>query len=161
MRGEKGIALVTTLLLMAFGVALSAIVAYSLATSLKVSGSRLDYQNAVQAAKAGEEAVKAMLLSEENLDKIFSGSVNDPDCLKDKLTHSIDYWTACEEELSKIADATKAPDIVFKQGVYDVKVKIIDTRQTATDYYYTVLSRAESPRRGSVAEVLFVYRLEM
>jgi hypothetical protein len=161
LRNEKGIALVTTLLLMAFGVGLSALVAYSLATSLKMSGNRLDYQRALQAAKAGEEAVKAMVLFEESApDAIFSSSnVWDAGCLEDKLNHSSNHWSACGEP-SKSPDATEAPDITFVQGPYNVRVKIIDTRQTSTHYYYTILSRAESPR-GNTAEVLFVYRLEL
>lgn len=160
LRNEKGIALVTTLLLMTFGVGLSALVAYSMATSLKMSRNRLDYQRALQAAKAGEEAVKAMVLFEESApDAIFaSGQVGDADCLEDKLNHSTNHWSACGEP-STIPDATKAPDVTFVHGSYNVRVKIIDTRQTSTHYYYTVLSRAESPG-GNAAEILFVYRLE-
>jgi hypothetical protein len=58
-----------------------------------------------------------------------------------------------------LSDPSKTPDLTLTLASHRVSVKIIDTRKTATNFFYTVNVRAEALSGPGRADISFVYQL--
>lgn len=148
---EKGIALITTLILMVLGFAVVATLLSLVTTSTKLAGLEQRYATTLDAAKGGADLIIQMINQDSptapivrvnGVDTPIAGATNvsEQQCLKWKMTHATTDWDAAH--CSDLA-AAKAPfptaidpdqynaDLEFGLSTYNVYLKIIDT--TGTD----------------------------
>lgn len=149
LKNEKGVALVTSLLLTLISLGMVMALLQLVLMQTKISGAHKRYKNSLEAAHGGVQ-----LLAKEILPMMFS-DVPDPkatltsqfaaieldtssnDCLMQKFQSPSESWTACGDD-SKSLDAKKSWDMTFKlpgtSGTgYRVYAKIVDTRVGNSD----------------------------
>jgi hypothetical protein len=145
---EKGVALVTALMLTLVMLAICMTLLYMVMQSTKSSASQKRYSTAVAASYGGTEIIKDVmprLLSYSsvgsalpamtgfnNVGLAFPQASSDLDCLKQKLKLAPADWTACSAD-NKTVNAKSKPDFTFSlngltvgQG-YKVYSKIVST----------------------------------
>lgn len=144
---EKGVALVTALMLMMVMLAICMTLLYMVMQSTKSSASQKRYSTAVAAGYGGAEILKDIMprllpyttmrsalptvTGFNNIDLAFPAG-GDLDCLTQKLKRNPGEWTACSAD-NKSVDARVKPDFSFRlnglttgQG-YKVYSKIVST----------------------------------
>lgn len=122
MQNERGVALITTLILALIGMLMVSSLIYMVQSGIWGSGSRKNYQLALDAAHGGlniltKDAVQAGIqgakLSElGNYGGLLTGVTSD-DCFRQKLTQttSAANWSSCN--LADLTTPTSNPDAVF------------------------------------------------
>jgi hypothetical protein len=145
-RNERGIALITALLITMMAMAIIFGVLYAIMQSTKSQASQKTYRTAVEATYAGSEVmvneILPRLFSSETPAAIKSSlssigleytSKADGSCLQDKLFKSPASWTTnCSSVTASNVNPRVAPDVKFElngQGgsVFVVYSKIVDT----------------------------------
>jgi Tfp pilus assembly protein PilX len=186
-QNQKGIALITTLMLLVLGFAVVAILFRLSTQETKLTRLEQDYSIALDAAKGATDLFIVIVQNGFALatppTPVFGATYNNSSCLQTKMTNPTPWsttspaqWTAagCPSATSTTAPSaissnpTDSPDITFVLNNYTVNLKVIDnTTTTGTGtapcangcYYYTVVARAQlTGGTGPQANVTFVYR---
>lgn len=145
---QRGIALVTALLLTLISLAIALAVLYILLTQTKLSGAHKRYKTSLEASHGGVQ-----LITKELIPRMFSSPTpvssleaefvslgldlgSDP-CLAQKLSLPSSGWSACGVG-SGTPDPKQAPDMTFRlPGAsgpgYKVYAKIVDTQPGNSD----------------------------
>jgi Flp pilus assembly pilin Flp len=159
---EKGVALVTALMLTLISLAIIMSILFLVTQGTKLSASQKRYHNALEASYGGVEFFTKDLLSRlilssmdlsgsvftDNLATLattfdsvaltFPGTANDQKCFGEKLSKSTENWTYCTND-KKTVDPKTSSDITFHlsgtsdTSGYNVYGKIIDTQEGNTD----------------------------
>lgn len=186
-RNQKGIALVTTLLLLVLGFAVVAILLRLTTQATKLAGLEQGYTTALDAAKAGADDFIYMVQNYVpahtcgNPPIGFGTASDNGQCLQVKLYNATASWagnsnwdaSTCGDQAQATSSdptlITTYPDITLSLQNYKVSIKLIDTYLSApTDsnpcysgcYYYTVLAWAQARGSKEHAEIQFVYRYD-
>ena len=145
---EKGVALVTALMLTLVMLAICMTLLYMVTQSTKSSASQKRYSTAVAASYGGTEILKDVIprlmsyssarsavptvTGFNNINLAFPAADSDLDCLTQKLRRNTNEWSACGAANTKV-DARSKPDFTFNlngitpgQG-YKVYTKIVST----------------------------------
>ncbi|GLI35732.1 hypothetical protein [Desulforhabdus amnigena] len=169
-KNERGIALITTLLLMVMGFAVVVILLHLVTQGTKISGIEQRYSTALEASKGGEYVIIDTILNDGTLndDLIASGNILDDafnaDCLYQKLTKVTSAspkvnWPSCTDYAST-TDPTKDPDVILNLSNYQVSIKIVDTKETSEAFIYTINVRAQVPNSPEHSEISFLYQVD-
>lgn len=149
LKNEKGVALVTSLLLTLISLGMVMALLQIVLMQTKISGAHKRYKNSLEAAHGGVQ-----LIAKEIIPALFNQDIADPkavltsqftgieldtssnDCLKQKLSSS-GNWTACGTD-SGTMEVKKAWDMTFKlpgaSGAgYQVYAKIVDSKPGNSD----------------------------
>ena len=142
LQNERGIALVTALLLTLIALAITMAILYMVIWQTKLSGAHKRYKTALEASQGGVQLFTQQIIpqvfanvSGSSLASQFAGlSLNEPNasCLEFKLKNPTSSWsTKCGPDATPF-DATSMPDVTFNlQGAssvpYTVYSKIVDT----------------------------------
>ncbi|GKT08983.1 hypothetical protein [Desulforhabdus sp. TSK] len=171
---ERGIALITTLLMVVIGFAVVVILLLLVTQGVKVTGIEQRYAGSLEAAKGGTDliinTIKNAALSDptdplvlptfvENLN-LESGEP----CIKEKLAKATSAspkvnWPHCSD-YAATSDPTQNPDLIFDLSSHHLHIKIIDTRDTTSAYIYTIKIRAEEADAMGHAEISVLYQQE-
>jgi hypothetical protein len=174
---EKGIALLTTLMLMVLGFGVVATLLYMVTYATKTTSVEQKYATALDAAKGGADFLINMMQNEmfgpPTLGGVVVSSSNSL-CIQQKLTQATtdsnpsaawppcctDNSTQCNSDIVN-SDPRILPDLTLAVGGCQVLVKIINTKITNNDFLYTVSVRANSPTANGEphAEIFFLYSL--
>jgi hypothetical protein len=143
LRNERGIALVTALLLTLIALAITMALLYLVIWQTTLSGAHKRYKTAIEATQGGAEMFAKQVIPQVFLNVTtgmqasfnLSWNSTNPACLSTKLNNATGSWgAACTAETAAtLFDATKNWDVKFKlQGAggnpeYDVYAKIVDT----------------------------------
>lgn len=179
LKNEKGIALVTTLMLLVLGFALVAMLLRLVTAESKLSGLEQSYATALDAAKGGTDMF--IFIRQNDLDRPPGGIGSSPyggSCFGVKMNNKTSDWTSRPEwtagcpalTLAQATDPdpTSNPDATFTLSNYTVNVKVVDTIYTVNGgtppppgyWYYTVNVRATAPNSGEHADISFIYRYD-
>ncbi len=167
---EKGIALLTTLMLMVLGFGLVATLLYMVTYGTKTTRLEQEYTIALDAAKGGADMLINMaqrnLYDPPNLGGAIGSNAS---CMEEKLTmqntgdNQTGNWRSCSVQAIS-SDPKISPDLTLTVANHRVFAKIIDTRvttgTTATNYFYSVTVRAESLGGQGHAEISCLYQVE-
>lgn len=173
LRNEKGIALITALLMMVLGFAVVVTLLLLVTQGTKISGIEQRYAVALDATKGGGDLIIYMirngLTSPPSLANAAGPSTSS--CLNQKLSKptSAANWAACswststsnpalKEAISE--DPSEAPDLTLSMNGYQVFVKITDTKETSTDLLYTINIRSQLPNSPEHSEISLLYQQE-
>lgn len=175
-RDEKGIVLVSTLILMVLGAGLVVALLKLTTHATKLSGLEQQYTTAIEASKGGTEVIINMIKSETYTPPAIgsasaaSGSV----CLQQKLTKSSSpcpappclvpclaspCWTSCGSNATS-SDPTAEPDITMSLSGYSMFLKVVDTKESEDKYMYSIKVRSVSPATNDQAEISFLYQID-
>jgi hypothetical protein len=166
-QSEKGIALLTTLMLTVLGFGIVATLLYMVTYATKTTGLEQGYATALNAAKGGADFVINMMQNEVYGPPGLAGAVGPNSlCLEQKLTMATTdsnpslNWPSCTSRATS-SDPKNDPDLTLTLVNHQVYVKIIYTRVTNTNFFYTVNVRGEAPTPSGEphAEINFVYQL--
>lgn len=181
LRGERGAALVTALMLTMLALVISMMLLYSVISDIKVSASQRRYKSALAAAHGGVE-----LLGQEIIPRLFQSVTRDMleeefrlvgltvphyECLRQKIDSPADQWLACEAE-EKSADPEQSPDASFRlndsggRGGFRVLTKIVDTipgntDRSGIDYLDAGVSMAAKEEVVHPAHIPSIYNLSV
>ncbi|MDR3570220.1 MAG: hypothetical protein P4L43_19525 [Syntrophobacteraceae bacterium] len=177
-RNQKGIALVTTLIMLVLALGVVAVLLQLTTRATKLTGLQQGYTTALNAARAGAEVFINSTLNVNPTTHVctppsFSGlTPTTSACLNTKLYNNTSSWNCASGAGASTPDATANPDITYASGTNTVNIKVIDTSMmpknssdTACNssnaangcIFYTVLSTATGS--SGKATVRFVYRL--
>jgi hypothetical protein len=186
---EKGIALLTTLMLMVLGFGVVATLLYMVTYGTKTTSIEQKYATALDAAKGGVDFMVNMMqnelfgppglggvvvssssslcmeqkLTQPTTDSDPSQNWRKSSCCPDNSTQAITYCSTLNEYNTNIvnSDPKILPDLTLTLAGCQVFVKIINTKITNNDFLYTVSVRADSPTpsREPHAEISFLYSL--
>ncbi len=183
-QNQKGIALITTLMLVVLGFGVVAIMLRLSTQETKLARLEQGYTTALDAAKG---ATDLFIFTVQNGSALgtpptppFGAAFNQSNCLKAKMTTATSGWTGagCPQTNNTTAPSAissnpaDSPDITFTlSNNYTVNVKIIDTTMTGPGsppsdpcrngcYFYTVVARAASLDLSEHADISFVYRYD-
>jgi hypothetical protein len=176
-RNEKGIALLTTLMLTVLGFGVVATLLYMVTYATKATSVEQKYATALDAAKGGADFLINMMQNElygpPGLGGVVVSSSNSA-CMEQKLTQAtsesnpVASWppcctgnsTQCNSDIVS-SDPRILPDLTLSVGGCQVFTKIINTKITNDDFLYTVSVRANSPTPDGEphAEIFFLYSL--
>ncbi|MBJ6727440.1 pilus assembly protein PilX [Geomesophilobacter sediminis] len=149
LKNEKGIALVTSLMLTLISLGIIMALLYMISAQTKVSGAHKRYKNSLEASHGGvqllaKELIPLMITSADpktTLTSQYAGlslnMVSNP-CITQKLTQPSGTWSAVCGANSTNADPKVSPDVTFtlpaKSGPgYKVYAKIVDTTPGNSD----------------------------
>ncbi len=130
-KNEKGIALVTALILALVSMAIATATIYMVLQSTSLSGTEKRYTSALAAAK-GAARTATKVIAFKGVDPTGKVTVNNLNCFEDKLENrkrdenNTDQWVSCSAD-EENSDPTVSPDMVLSLGDYTVYLKIIDT----------------------------------
>lgn len=175
---EKGIALITTLMLMVFGSGVIATLLYTVLFGTKTTGLGQQYTIALDAAKGGADLIINMMQNEVYGPPSLAGAVaaSSTACMEQKLTQATydsdpsASWPSCCGYAASSTDCnndmrnsnpTVRPDLTLTLANYQVFVKVINTRITGSNFLYTVNVRAQDPNGQSRADISFLYALSV
>lgn len=160
LHNNKGVALVTSLMLTLISLALILTLLYIVTQNTVLSGSHRRYKTALEASYGGVEVFTKEIIPQifkdyssvnafhiaktgltNNLSDISLNVTATDNCMMQKLINPSSRWTNCSEDQksSSLASVKSAPDIIFNlQGVrdsagYKVFTKIVDTVPGNTD----------------------------
>lgn len=167
---ERGIALITTLLLMVLGFAVVVILLQMVTQGTKISGVEQRYSTALEASKGGENVIIDTILNDGalNADLVATGNILgntfNADCFRQKITKATSLtpkvnWGACSDN-NLTSDLTKDPDIMMNLNNYQVLIKIIDTRETGSAFIYTIKILSQVPNSPEHSEISILYQLD-
>lgn len=153
-RNDKGIVLVTTLLLTLLTLAIILSLLYMVTAGTKASGIQKRYRTAVEASYGGTDILTKAVIpfvmqnysSSSLLSKLTGNSgfssvglqvQVSQSCLQSKLTKSTASWGACSNQ-NLTAPPSKVPDLTFQMpsdagNPFFVYAKIVDTKTGNTD----------------------------
>jgi hypothetical protein len=174
---EKGIALLTTLMLMVLGFGVVATLLYMVTYGTKTTSVEQKYATALDAAKGGADFIINMMQNElygpPGLGTVVASSSSSL-CIEQKMTQAttdsnpLSAWppccsgnsTQCNSDIVN-PDPRILPDLTLAVGGCRVYVKIINTKITTNNFLYTVTVRADSPTASLEphAEIFFLYSL--
>jgi len=180
LKNNKGIALITSLMLTLISLVIILSVMTLINNSIKRTGAQKRYKTAVEAAYGGTDiVVKEMMpfilqnMDSANLGATLQGqyaagwlTVTSDQCLIDKLTKTTNSWNAaCNQSLNP----KQTPDLVFpltslNGKPFSVYAKIVDTSSGNTDTSGLQLEGAGVAESTSVLtpqQKPYVYRLEI
>lgn len=186
LNNEKGIALITTLMFVALGFSIIAILLRMVTVETKMARLEQSYSIALDGAKGGADMFIFLVqngLTAPPTPGIGTGTaVNSGHCLHVKLNYPTSSWAtqsewttyACPTASTAIdPDPTNQPDFTLSLSNHTVSVKIIDTIQTQPTSlappapcqngcsYYTVNVRSQAAGTKERADITFVYRYDM
>jgi len=135
-KDEKGIALVTALILALVSMAIATATIYMVLQSTSISGLEKRYTTALGAAKGGAE-VATKVITNAGTDPTGLLTINtSSNCLDQKLQlrktdeNGNNQWTNCTSQQRSL-DVTESPDMTMTLGsgnnTYTVNIKIVDT----------------------------------
>ena len=135
-KDEKGIALVTALILALVSMAIATATIYMVLQSTSISGLEKRYTTALGAAKGGAE-VATKVITNAGTDPTGLLTINtSSNCLDQKLQlrktdeNGNNQWTNCTAQQRSL-DVTESPDMTMTLGsgnnTYTVNIKIVDT----------------------------------
>ena len=185
-QNQKGIALITTLMLVVLGFGIVAIMLRLSTQETKLARLEQGYTTALDAAKG---AANLFIFTVQNGSALgtpptppFGAAFNQSNCLKAKMTTATSGWTGaawagCPQANNTTSPSaissnpTDKPDITLTLSNYTVNVKIIDTTTTVAAnpqsspcwngcFYYTVVAQATSPDLTEHANISFIYRYD-
>lgn len=176
---NKGVALITTLLLMVLGFGLVTTLIILVTSATKMATHEQRYTTALEAAKGGADLVVSMIHA-----GIYESGPVGPDpiehdvqsastteCFRAKVTRAPnpnpgeEPWDECGASAIN-SNPTIEPDLRLTLGGCDVFIKIVDTRDVniiADDikfYIYNIMVRSVAPGGTDYAEINFAYRIE-
>jgi Tfp pilus assembly protein PilX len=125
-KGQKGIALVTAMILALLAIAIAISAIYMILQSTEISGLKKHYATALGAANGATEGT-ALLISLQGaipLDMSTITFINNPVCLDTKLTKRRTNWGSCDT--GPVVTNTSY-DIRFNFGNYTAYAKVVDT----------------------------------
>lgn len=183
-QNQKGIALITTLMLLVLGFAVVAILFRLSTQETKLTHLEQGYSIALDAAKGATDLFIVIVQNGFALPTpptpVFGATYNQSTCLNLKMTtpntvsspwSGLPGWApaGCPSQANATSsDPTVSPDITFVLNNYTVNLKVIDnTTTTGTGTapcangcnYYTVVARAQATGgTGPHADISFVYR---
>ena len=185
LKNEKGIALITTLLLLVLGFAVVVTLLRLVTAETKMSRMEQSYQTALDTAKGGADlfiSMKQQYTGSGVFQQPLGSNPVSPLCLQVKLNNPTASWDAnwpggvgCPTVASgnaTNADPTQHADITLSLSNYNVSIKVIDTWfSSATNcgsncpcnngcYYYTVSVRSVAPDSNENANIYFIYRYD-
>lgn len=173
LRNERGIALITALLMMVLGFAVVVTLLLLVTQGTKISGIEQRYAVALDATKGGGDLIIYMirngLTSPPSLANATGPSTSS--CLNQKLSKptSAANWAACSWSTSTSnpamkqaisEDPSEAPDLTLNMNGYQVFVKITDTKETSTDFLYNINIRSQLPNSPEHSEISLLYQQE-
>jgi len=175
---EKGIALITTLMLMVLGSGVIATLLYTVLYGTKITRLGQQYTIALDAAKGGADLIINMMQNEVYGPPALAGAVaaSSTACMEQKLTQATfdsdpsASWPSCCAYAANTADCnqdmwnsnpTVRPDLTLTLANYQVFVKVINTRKTGSKFLYKVNVRAQDPTGQSRADISFLYSLSV
>lgn len=151
LRNEKGIALVTSLLLTLISLAIVMAVIYLVTQGVQVSASHKRYKNYLEASYGGVETFTKIIIpaafqstaGAPDLTALLIGSLSGSafsnyNCFQDKLNKERTDWGSCSANALTL-DPSNTPDITFTlqgpplQPNYTVFAKIVDTNPGNSD----------------------------
>lgn len=130
-KNEKGIALVTALILAMISMAIATATIYMVLQSTGISGIEKRYTTALGAAKGGAE-VATKVVTYGGTDPTGLATINNQNCLDQKLQlrktdeNGNNQWTNCSAQ-ERSLDVTESPDMTLSLGNYNISIKIVDT----------------------------------
>jgi Tfp pilus assembly protein PilX len=182
-RNQKGIALISTLLLVVLGFGVVAIMFRLSTQSSKLAGLEQGYAASLDAAKSGADLFIYMVQNGTYNPPNASFGTSSGKCLGVKMFNTTSSWqasanwTGCASAVSTTypsaisSDPQDHPDLTLNLTngsiQYTVNVKVIDNYASSATlttpcyngcYYYTVISRAQPVGSKESAEIYFVYR---
>lgn len=169
LRNERGIALVTTLMLTLIGLGIILCLLYTITESTRIAGTNRRYRSVVAATYGGAEILIKDLVpyilrnfeSSTLADSLLNDyadirlSVSDVDCLKAKITKDTALWsTVCANSSTDALPAADAPDITINlQGTADnsylVYAKIVATKSGNTSMSGVTLEGSSTSETSS------------
>ena len=166
---DRGIALLTTLMLMVLGFGLVATLLYMVTYGTKTTGLEQEYATALDAAKGGADLIINMaqreLFSPPNLGGATGSSAA---CLEEKMTmetfgdNATGNWRSCSAQATT-ADPKASPDLTLTLANHRIYAKIIDTRitssTTSTNHIFTVMVRSEALSNQGRADIVCLYQV--
>jgi hypothetical protein len=181
-RNEKGIALVTTLMLTLIGLGIILCLLYMITGGAKMSGTNKRYKTTLEASYGGAEILvkdivpymlqnidsTSLLGSLESSFSAISPAVTDINCLKAKITTDTAYWTSCSATATDSSTPANSPDITFNlQGTSSntilVYAKIVSTKAGNTSMSGLTLegsSSSETPSTITPQHLPYMYTIE-
>jgi len=178
LKNERGIALLTTFMLMVLGLGIVATLLYSTTQGTKIAALEQDYARALDAAKGGADLLIAMI-HDPWLQAPFGAVRPNPACWGNKLyytTHEsnvLGNWPDCISAADAVnPDPTVQPDLTLTLANCQVYGKIICTREVLVsgctpsgeddclDYLYVVKVRGQAPNSTTSAEISFLYQID-
>jgi hypothetical protein len=163
LKNEKGIALVTALIMMVLGFAVVVTLLLMVTQGTKITGIEQRYAVALDASKGGADFIINMIRNDLTNPPNFAGAsgISGSPCLKQKLEKptSTANWDSCSSNAST-SDPMDQPDVTLALNNYQVFVKIVDTRETDTDFLYTINIRSQLPNGTEHAEISLLYKQE-
>ena len=136
-RNERGIALVTALLLTLISLGIAMALLYFISQGTKVSAAHKRYKSSRDAAYGGVEvftkSVIPSVLSNTALDPLFAPAFANMSCLQRKLAYPPTLWGAVCGSATRTIDAKNAPDNTFVlkgppfQPNFTIFAKVVDT----------------------------------
>lgn len=165
---NRGIALFTTLTLMILSFAVVVTLFYLVTYGTRLSGQEGRYTAALESAKGGVEFMISMIRESMTtppgtISQLNAAGPSGADCLRKKLENYTSSTTwSCGQTLADLTNPnpTVLPDLTLSLGGYSVFVKIVDTRESSSQFFYTINARAQAQSSNDYAEVSLLYRLE-
>lgn len=178
LNNERGIALLTTLMLMVLGLGIVATLLYTTTQGTRIAALEQDYTKALDAAKGGADLLITMI-HYPLLQPPFGAVKPNPACWTNKINYItydddvLSNWPSCTSAADAInPDPTVEPDLTITLADYQVYAKIIYTKEVTdssctptgeddcTDYLYVVRVRGQAPNSSTAAEISFLYQIE-
>jgi len=179
LKNEKGIALITSLMLTLLSMIVAMALLYILTMDIQQTGMHKRYKTALEAASGGSQIVLREILPQllqnfdsstlqNDLQNTFSDvslTVTDATCLRTKLTSATGTWAGC----SSTIDPISVPDMTLTLqptagNSYTVFAKIIDTIPGNSDLSGLQLDGSgvsESQNVITPQSIPYIYRLEV
>jgi hypothetical protein len=147
LQNERGIALVTALMLSLLALAIILALLYVISQGTRTSGASKRYKSALEASYGGVDVFTKAFIpqlsgsSTPNLNSILVGAAptsGDTNCIQDKMTKISKDWGACSSA-AKSANPKDTPDTTFSlrgqagQPNFNIFAKIVDTQPGNSD----------------------------
>jgi len=179
LKNEKGIALITALMLTLLSMMVAMALLYILTMDISQTGMHKRYKTALEAAAGGSQIVLREILPQilqnydssslqTDLQNAFSDvslAVADAACLRTKLTTSTAYWGTCSQTIDPISIPDMTLRLTPTAGTpYTVYAKVIDTIQGNSDLSGLQLDGDGVTQSQSVItpqSIPYIYRLEV
>jgi hypothetical protein len=162
---EKGVALLTTLMLMVLGFGVVTTLLYMVTQGTKTTRLEQEYTTALDAAKGGADIIVNMMENELFIAPTMASTVSlNATCLEDKLKNattddnSSASWPSCTGQPTS-SDPETDPDLTLTLANRQVFVKIIHTTETTTNFLYLINVKAKRPGSEAHVEISFLYQL--
>ena len=160
---QKGIALITVLVVAAIVMTLSGLAYQFLIKGTIISGVNLRYKEAGSSLVAGAQYTKWVINQYRTTKSLpvpqFGAS--DSSCLSIKLNNTINNWGSCP----KTADPINNYDIKLSLGNYTVYVEIVNTlsgnRKSSSSNHNNTGSVSTNPSGSTKAPAPYLYRIEL